>query len=144
VPHRGQGLHRTVRGKLDASLSQSPVEESLNQQRQRSDKDMCSDSRLDLMIDRPQGQDVLQLAKSPLHIGQVFVNRNRFKHVQRFFRGRDYVLPFDPFLMVERFALAELECPLGIQLVSVISLSMILAQDSFGRLDDLVAVFNAP
>ena len=44
--------------------------------------------------------------------------------------------------MVERFALAELECPTSIQLVSVIALSMVLAENLFGGLDDLVAVLD--
>ncbi len=82
VSHHRQGFHRVDRGEVDASRTQSPVEESLNQQCQRSDKEMRSDSRLDLMVDRPQSQDILQLAKSPFYIRQVFVDRQRIEHVQ--------------------------------------------------------------
>ena len=133
MAHRGQGFHRPGRREVDAGLSQSPVEESLNQECQRGDKDMCSDSRLDLVVDRPHGQDILEVAKSSLDVGQVLVDRDRFQHAQRFFRGRDHVLPLDSFLVVQRPALAELKFPIGIQLVSVIALSMILAENLFRR-----------
>jgi hypothetical protein len=103
---------------------------------------MCPDLRLDLAVNRPHGEDILEVAKSSLDVSQVLLDRDRVPHTQRLFGSRDHVFPLDLFLVFQRPALAELKFPITIQLVSVIALSMVLAENLFGGLDDLVAVLD--
>jgi hypothetical protein len=142
VAHRGQGLHRQYRREVGLGFSQSLVEESLNQECQCGDKDMCPDLRLDLAVNRPHAEDILEVAKFSLDVSQVLLDRDRVPHAQRLFGSRDHIFRLDSFLVFQRPALAELKFPITIQLVSVIALSMVLAENLFSGLDDLVAVLD--
>ena len=73
--HCRQCLHGPPRRQIQPRLFQPPAQQPLHQQRQGRYKNMSLDSRLDLMIDRPQRHHVLELAKPALHLGQLLVQR---------------------------------------------------------------------
>ncbi len=69
MAHRGQGFHGPRRREVELGFLQTPAQQSLYQEGQRSHKDMCTYSLLDLVIDWPHGQHVLEMAKSALEVG---------------------------------------------------------------------------
>src|SRR5271157_6535826 len=59
---------------------------------------MCFYSRLDLMIDRPHRQHVLELAEPPLDLAQFLVDRHHLEHAQARLTGRNHIFALDPIL----------------------------------------------
>ena len=72
---------------------------------------MCFYSRLDLMIDRPHRQHVLELAEPPLDLTQVLVDRHHLEHAQARLAGRNHIFTLDPLLAPQASAFSKYRKP---------------------------------
>src|SRR5271157_289940 len=89
--YRFQRLDRPLRREVDPPLLEPASQQPLHQQRQGGHEDMCLHSRLDLMIDWPHRQHVLELAEPSLNLAQVLVDRHHLEHTQTRLAGRDHI-----------------------------------------------------
>src|SRR5262249_57019997 len=96
------------------------------------------------MIDRSHREDVLELPVRSLDVGQVLVEGDRVENSHRFLARRDDVLPFDLLLLLKRFAFGEGERAFGTDRVAVVTSTVVLAQNPFRGLDNLVARLQSP
>src|SRR6266700_4381673 len=111
-PYRGQRLHCPLRRQIHPRLLESSAQQTLNKQRQRRDEDVRLHPRLDLVIDRPQRNHVLELPEPTLHLRQLLVRRHNVQDAQSLLTRRNHIFSFDLLLTPQpRLALAIFESP---------------------------------
>src|SRR6516164_5646329 len=105
---------------------------------------MGPDSLLDLMIDRPHRQHVLELAEPPLDIAEVLVDRYDLEHAQLRLTSRDYIFPFDPPLAFQALWILEVPKAPLVDVPRVVAVAVIPLQQPFCRSTDLLGLLQLP
>src|SRR5215468_1747862 len=95
---------------------------------------------LQLMIDRPQGQNVFQMPKATFHFSQLLVPGHRVLSRDLLFAGGHHVLTFQTFLPLQMDGMLPKHKSSFADLPSVVTIALMGPQCSLGSSADLSGV----